>query len=102
MITKSLFVENFDLIESARDLLRIRSRFSTLDDAFRDDALVLKCLMELTDCDKKRFILYSERSGTEYRIDADEVIKMMDNPDVELSSRAKAEIDRLLVAAFAM
>ena len=53
MITKSLFVENFDLIESARDLLRIRSRFSTLDDAFRDDALVLKCLMELTDCDKK-------------------------------------------------
>ena len=53
MITKSLFVENFDLIESARDLLRIRSRFATSDDAFRNDALVLKCLMELTDCDKK-------------------------------------------------
>ena len=48
------------------------------------------------------FILYSESTGTEYQIDADEVIKMMDNPDVELSSRAKAEIDRLLVAAFAM
>ena len=48
------------------------------------------------------FILYSESTGTEYQIDADEVIKMMDNPDVVLSSRAKAEIDRLLVAAFAM
>ena len=48
------------------------------------------------------FILYSESTGTEYQIDADEVIKMMDNPDVELSTRAKAEIDRLLVAAFAM
>jgi hypothetical protein len=48
------------------------------------------------------FILYSESTGTEYKIDADEVIKMMDNPDVELSTRAKAEIDRLLVAAFAM
>ena len=48
------------------------------------------------------FILYSESTGTEYPIDADEVIKMMDNPDVVLSSRAKAEIDRLLVASFAM
>ena len=48
------------------------------------------------------FILYSVSTGTEYQIDADEVIKMMDNPDVVLSSRAKAEIDRLLVAAFAM
>ena len=47
------------------------------------------------------FILYSESTGTEYKIDADEVIKMMDNPDVELSTRAKAEIDRLLKAAFA-
>ena len=41
------------------------------------------------------FILYSESTGTEYKIDADEVIKLMDNPDVELSTRAKAEIDRL-------
>ena len=48
------------------------------------------------------FILYSQSSCTEYKIDADEVIKMMDNPDVELSSRAKAEIDKLLVASFAM
>ena len=56
----------------------------------------------LTAYDKKRFILYSEASHTEYRIDGDEVIKMMDNPDVELSSRAKAEIDKLLVASFAM
>ena len=48
------------------------------------------------------FILYSQATRTEYPIDADEVIKLMDNPDVELSTRAKAEIDRLLVAAFAM
>ena len=48
------------------------------------------------------FILYSESTGTEYQIDADEVIKLMDNPDVVLSTRAKTEIDRLLVAAFAM
>ena len=56
----------------------------------------------LTDYDKKRFILYSERTRTEYRIDADEVIKMMGEPNVELSSRAKVEIDKLLEAAFAM
>ena len=48
------------------------------------------------------FILYSESTGTEYQIDADEVIKMMDNPDVELSSRAKDMIDSILIAAFAM
>ena len=35
----------------------------------------------LTAYDKKRFILYSESTGTEYRIDADEVIKLMDDPD---------------------
>jgi len=56
----------------------------------------------LTAYDKKRFILYSEDSHTEYRIDGDEVIKLMNDPDVELSSKAKAEIDKLLVAAFAM
>ena len=56
----------------------------------------------LTAYDKKRFILYSESTGTEYRIDADEVIKLMNDPDVELSSKAKAEIDKLLEAAFAM
>ena len=54
------------------------------------------------DVTNAQFILYSESTGTEYQIDADEVIKMMDNPDVELSSRAKAEIDKLLVASFAM
>ena len=54
------------------------------------------------DVTNAKFILYSESTGTEYKIDADEVIKMMDNPDVELSTRAKTEIDRLLVAAFAM
>jgi len=54
---------------------------------------------ELTDYDKKRFILYSERSGTEYRIDADEVIRMMDDPDVELSSKARAYIDSILEPA---
>jgi len=53
----------------------------------------------LTDYDKKRFILYSERSGTEYRIDADEVIRMMDDPDVELSSKARAYIDSILESA---
>ena len=47
------------------------------------------------------FILYSESTGTEYPIDADEVIKLMGEPNVELSTRAKAEIDRLLKAAFA-
>ena len=55
----------------------------------------------LTDYDKKIFILYSERTGTEYRIDADEVIRMMNDPDVELSSRAKDMIDSILKAAFA-
>ena len=55
----------------------------------------------LTAYDKKRFILYSERTRTEYRIDADEVIKLMGDPDVELSSRAKAAIDSILKAAFA-
>ena len=53
----------------------------------------------LTDYDKRRFILYSERTGTEYRIDADEVIRMMDDHDVELSSKARAYIDRLLEPA---
>jgi len=53
------------------------------------------------DVTNAKFILYSQSSRTEYPIDADEVIKMMDNPDVELSSRAKAAIDRLLKAAFA-
>ena len=48
------------------------------------------------------FILYSQATRTEYPIDADEVIKLMGEPNVELSTRAKAEIDRLLVAAFAM
>ena len=47
------------------------------------------------------FILYSPSSRTEYPIDADEVIKLMGEPNVELSTRAKAEIDRLLKAAFA-
>ena len=47
------------------------------------------------------FILYSERTDTSYPIDGDEVIKLMDNPDVALSTRAKADIDRLLKAAFA-
>ena len=56
----------------------------------------------LTDYDKKRFILYSEDSHTEYRIDGDEVIRLMNDPDVELSSKAKVEIDKLLEAAFAM
>ena len=54
------------------------------------------------DVTNAKFILYSQRTGTEYPIDADEVIKLMGEPNVELSSRAKAAIDRLLVAAFAM
>ena len=54
------------------------------------------------DATNAQFILYSQSSRTEYRIDADEVIKLMDNPDVELSTRAKAAIDSILVAAFAM
>lgn len=56
----------------------------------------------LTDYDKKRFILYSQRTRTEYRIDADEVINLMGDPDVELSTRAKAAIDSILEAAFAV
>ena len=47
------------------------------------------------------FILYSERTDTSYPIDGDEVIKLMNDPDVELSTRAKDQIDRLLKAAFA-
>ena len=53
------------------------------------------------DVTNAKFILYSPSSRTEYPIDADEVIKLMGEPNVELSTRAKAEIDRLLKAAFA-
>ena len=53
------------------------------------------------DVTNTKFILYSQATRTEYPIDADEVIKLMGEPNVELSTRAKAEIDRLLKAAFA-
>jgi len=43
---------NYYLIRAARDLMRIRNDFSTHDDVFRNYDLVLKCLMELTDCSK--------------------------------------------------
>ena len=56
---------------------------------------------ESLDVTNAKFILYSPSSRTEYPIDADEVIKLMGEPNVELSSRAKAAIDRLLKAAFA-
>ena len=54
------------------------------------------------DVTNAKFILYSQKTDTEFPIDADEVIKLMGEPDVELSSRAKAAIDSILEAAFAM
>jgi len=45
-------VFNYHLIEATRSLIRIRLHFSTHDDVFRNYDLVLKCLMELTDCSK--------------------------------------------------
>jgi hypothetical protein len=51
------------------------------------------------DVTNAKFILYSPSSGTEYPIDADEVIKLMGGPNVEFSTRAKAAIDKLLEPA---
>jgi len=50
----------------------------------------------LTDYDKKRFILYSRDSHTEYRIDIDEVIRLIDDVDVKVSSKVRAYIDSIL------
>ena len=44
---------SFYLNQAARDLLRIRHHFGSWDDVFRENDLVLKCLIELTDCDKE-------------------------------------------------
>ncbi len=52
--------------------------------------------------DKKVFVLYSDKTHTEYLIDADEVIKLMGDQSVSISSSVKADIDSILEAAFAM
>ena len=45
------------------------------------------------DYDKKKFVLYSDKTHTEYRIDIDEVIKLKDDDDVSVSSKVKTYID---------
>jgi len=52
--------------------------------------------------DSKVFVLYSDDTHTEYLIDADEVIKLMDDQSVSVSSSVLADIDGILEAAFAM
>ena len=67
MSSNSFYVNNLSLIESARDLLRIRHHFGSWDDIFRENALVLKCLIELTDCDKEDCL---EALQTAHRMEA--------------------------------
>ena len=50
----------------------------------------------LTAYDKKKFILYSSKSHTEYRIDIDEVIKLKDDIEVQVSSKVRRYIDSIL------
>ena len=46
--------------------------------------------------DKKVFVLYSEKSHTEYLIDTDEVIRLIDDVNVRVSSKVKRYIDSIL------
>ena len=44
---------NYYLIRAARDLMRIRNHFGSDDDIFREHSLILKSLIDLTDCSSK-------------------------------------------------
>jgi len=46
--------------------------------------------------DSKVFVLYSEKSHTEYLIDTDEVIRLIDDVNVHVSSKVKRYIDSIL------
>jgi len=46
--------------------------------------------------DKKVFVIYSEKTHTEYLIDIDEVIKLKDDIEVQVSSKVKRYIDSIL------
>ena len=45
---------------------------------------------------KKKFVLYSDKTHTEYRIDIDEVMRLKDDDDVRVSSKVRAYIDSIL------
>ena len=44
---------NYYLIRAARDLMRIRNDFGSLDDVFRNKEIILKYLIKLTDCNEE-------------------------------------------------
>jgi len=46
--------------------------------------------------DQKVFILYSEKTKTEYVVDTDEVLELIDDDNVHVSSKVKRYIDSIL------
>ena len=47
----------------------------------------------LTDYDRKKFVLYSYQTGTEYSIDVNEVMRLKDDVGVRISGKVKTYID---------
>ena len=47
----------------------------------------------LTNYDRKKFVLYSYHTGSEYPIDVNEVMKLKDDVGVRVSGKVKTYID---------